>query len=287
MRLSAHALLLLSTSLLFASCDKSRQSAENADNPDAPRVTKSSRSGSDQPPSSREKFKASIREAGAISSPEARNKALAEALWDVVDTDPEQARQEIDKLTPGSQEKIDLIQHFAMRLAEQDPAEAAQWAASLETEEEKSLAFGKIAIVVSATDPVKAAHLLSASGVAGREFDVAVVEVVQRWAGESPTDALAWATQFPPGESKTAAITGALGVWSVGDTQGAAAWVIEHPDPKVRQTGKTAIARALLAQPDMIQGELLQRIPPEMQTEFESLKAEAEAAEAAAAGQEE
>ena len=196
---------LLCCVLTLAACDESKKSAqESADEPNNPRVTKSHRSPPEVPLKPRDQLLAAFQQAEEMSVPEEKNRALAAAIWDALELEPELARQGLQKLTAGSEEKNRLIQHFAMRLTEQNVDEAVQWATALETEEEKSQAFGKIALVLSATEPEQAAHLLSDSGVAGREFDVAVVQVVQRWAAQAPAAAAAWVIRFDEGEARRA-----------------------------------------------------------------------------------
>lgn len=266
-------LTALGIGALLVSCDKKAADAPPP-SPQPKRVTKSLRPAPIKPENPQERGKSAIREASEISSPEERTKALAAAIWDAAEEFPEEARDGLQKLPTGSQTKNDLIQHLAMRLAETNADEAKEWAASLETIEEKSMAFAKIALVLSQTDPAQAAHLLSESGVAGREFDVALVQVVQRWADKAPADALAWVTLFPPGEARTASMTEAISSWSNTDPQAAAAWVTNHVDPVVRQEGQTAIARSILDLPETNQPALLQQMSPEVRAEFKKLKAE-------------
>ena len=54
-------------------------------------------------------------------------------------------------------------------------------------------------MIIAETDPQRAATLLSESGIAGRTFDVATVQVIQRWATQSQSRAAAWVALFPPG----------------------------------------------------------------------------------------
>lgn len=271
----AHSIIpALGLGALLVSCDKKETLPHSTE---SQRLTKTHRPAPTASQDPRERHKAAIRDAGEISSPADRTRALAEALWDAAEDFPEDARAGLQKLPVGSQAKNDLIQHVAMRLAETNLDEAKEWATALETDQEKSMAFGKIALVLSQTDPAQAAELLSESGVAGREFDVAVVEVVQRWADKAPADALAWVTLFPPGEARTASITEAISSWSNRDPQATAAWVADQPDPAVRQEGQTAIARSILDLPEPRQPAHLQQMSPEVRGEFEKLKAEQEA----------
>ncbi|MES2919993.1 MAG: hypothetical protein V4819_00500 [Verrucomicrobiota bacterium] len=267
---------LLVISLLLIGCEKSKRIAtEPAERTAGPRVTKSDRPPPDEPPKSRDQLLRAFKKAEEIRSPEDKNRALAAAIWDALDLEPELARQGLQQLTAGSDEKNRLLQHVAMRLAEQNVDDAVKWATALETEDEKSQAFGKIALVLSADEPERAAHLLSDSGVAGREFDVAVVQVVQRWAAQSPSDAAAWVVLFDPGETRSAGLKETLSVWSRNDPQAAFAWIAAVEDEQIHREAVAGMAEIILEQPESAQEEQLKLATPEMRAAFEKLKADA------------
>lgn len=271
--MSARIFPLLGLGLLLASCDKPKKTAtESATQTTAPRVTKSSRPAPDESPRSQDQLQAAFKLAEEISPPEERNRALAAAVWDAMDLEPALARAGLQKLIAGSEEKNRLLQHVAMRLAEQNVDEAIQWAESLETDDEKSQAFAKIALVLSDKEPQRAAHLLSDSGVAGREFDVAVVQVVQRWAAQSPADAAAWVVLFDPGEARSAGLKETLAVWTRDDPQAAFTWIAAIQDEPVRQEAVAGMVTSILEQPEGVQKKLLELATPEMRALFEKLK---------------
>lgn len=263
--------------LLLVSCDKPRQVAKAPDSPAAaPRSTGTKRPASRDLPTSREKLRASFDAAVEIATPEEKNRALAAAVWDALELEPELAREGLRQMTTGSEEKNRLIEHFAMRLGEQNVDEAVQWATALESDEEKSLAFGKIALVLSEKEPERAAHLLSDSGIAGREFDVAVVQVVQRWAQESPADALAWVVMFDPGEARSAGLKEAISIWATDDPQAAFSWVTAIQDEAIRGEAAQKTAEAILDQPESLQAQWLGLATPDIRKRFEKLKSKAE-----------
>lgn len=262
--------------LLLVSCDKPKKAApEPATQTTAPRATKSDRPAPTDLPQSRDQLQAAFKAAEETASPEEKNRALAAAIWDAWELEPELARQGLQKLTAGSEEKNRLIQHFAMRLAEQNVEEAVKWAESLETDDEKSQAFGKIALVLSADEPARAAHLLSDSGVAGRDFDVAVVQVVQRWATQSPADAAAWVILFDPGAARSAGLKETVAVWARSDAQAAFSWIAAIQDEQIREEAVTGMVENILDQPDTSQKELLELATPDMRARLEKLKAKA------------
>lgn len=266
----------LGLGLFLASCDKPAPSSESPPKETAaPRVTKSSRPADGEPPATGSSPRESLDKAARLPTPEARDRALAAVVWDALEEDPELAQEAFRKLSAGSEEKIALIKHFAMRLAEQGSDAAIQWAKSLETAEEQSLAFGKIALVRSATDPEGAAKLLSDSGVASRDFDVAVVEVIQRWAAQSPQNAATWVVQFDPGEMRTAGLKAVISAWVDQDVKAAVSWINSLQNPSLKAEAITGMSETILEFPDSKQLELLALANPDIRARFENLKAEA------------
>ena len=260
---------------MLAACDKPKPTAPAAEDSSAsPRLTKSRRPAPTDLPQSRDQLIEAFRRAEEVSSPEEKARALTAAIWDALDVEPELARRGLQKLIPGSEEKNRLIQHMAMRLAEHNVDDAVQWAKALETEEEKSLAFGKIALVLSEAEPARAAQLLSDSGIAGREFDVAVVQVVQRWAAQAPADAAAWVGLFDPGEARSGGLKEIAAVWARNDPQAAFTWIAAISDEQIRGQAGVGMAEVILEQPDAVQPDMLKLATPEIRTLVDRLRAE-------------
>lgn len=274
--------------LLLVSCDEQKKAGKTADEaPTENRVTKSGRHGLEERKRAYSERRSALAAVTDLPSAEERNRKLAEWIWEAWELDPELAREGLDKLTPGSEERNRLIQHHAMQLAEGDLEEAKSWASSLGTDEDKSIAFGRIALVISEKDPEGAARLLSDSGVAGREFDVAVVQVVQRWAGAAPASAADWVVRFDNSETRKAGLKAITSSWMTIDPEASLSWISSLGDEGMRQEAISGYAEAVLEQPDMIQDEMLRSASPEMQTRFEELEARAREAEAEAAEEEE
>ena len=270
--------LVFSLALLLVSCDKSKEVASAPEKPVAPaRVTKTRRpvretgEHHDSPEELRELFK----KAEQIESPQDRNHALEEVVWDALELDPQLASDGFFKLTPGSEEKNRLIQHFAMRLAEQSLDEAIKWTATLTDEQEKSLAYDSIAVVLAEFEPERAAQMLSESGVAGRDFDVAVVQVLQRWAAITPEGAAGWVVLFEPGEARSAGLKAVIGAWSRADPQAAVTWLGTLQNPTLHQEAVNGMAETILELPEGGQDDLLRLATPEVRARFESLRTEA------------
>lgn len=210
-----------------------------------------------------------LKSAVGIESPAAREKAIADVAWNALETDPDLAVEAFLQLPTGSTEKIRLIQHYAMRLAEQNPDEALAWAATLGSEEEISAAHSQIALALAETDPRRAASLLSESGIVSHEFDVTVVQVVQRWAAQSPPDTAAWVARFPSGPAREAGIKIIADRWLQADPQAAFSWLAALQDTGVRKEAALGMEEAILQQPKDIRDTWLQHADDSIRSELE------------------
>jgi hypothetical protein len=267
---------ILCPGLLLVCCDKPGESStRKGDNEPARRVARSPRSPRENPPDALAELRVTLKAAEKIEAPEAREKALADVAWNALEIDPELARDAFLQLSADNPEKIRLIQHYAMRLAEQDPDEALTWAATLGSEKEIAAANGQIALVLAESDPQRAANLLSESGIVGREFEVAVVQVLQRWAAASPPDAAAWAISFPPGAARAAGINIIVAQWAKTDAQATLAWMSALQDETVRKEVALAMEEALLQQPQDIRDAWLQHADTRTRSELEQQREQA------------
>ncbi len=266
---------LLLPCLLLVCCDKQGASenqkgdavstARMAHSPDAPT----------RQPSRSTTTRTEIDAAAAIESPEEREKALALIAWNAMEINPEEASKAFMQLTVGSVEKIRLIKHYAMRLTERDLEEALRWAASIGNEQEIAAANGQIALVLAETDPHRAANFLSESGIAGRDLDVAVVQVVQRWAAKSPREAAAWVETFPPGEARKSGIVHVVSQWTTADAPAAFAWLSTIQKEDVRKEAFLAMEETILQQPATTRTAWLQHADAQLQAELEQLREQA------------
>lgn len=239
----------LLAALLLAGCDKPEKSGGAADDSISgkPAVTKTRRP--ETPAERKTMLREELETASKAELPELRARAIAEVAWNAIEQEPEIALAAISRLGTDNPERVRLLQHHAMRLAEKNPDEALQWADSLASEAETAAAKQKIALVIAELDPERAARLLSESGLAGREFDVAVVEVLMRWAQKSPQDAASWVLQFPPGESRVAGVKAVVSRWVADDAKAAFAWVSGISDETLRGEAQTGLEQSLIELP--------------------------------------
>ncbi len=263
-------LAFLAPGLLLVCCDKPGQSDAH-ENSAAPktRVSHAGHTTRQSGPGSSAELRKILKTAAEIESPVAREKAIADVAWNALETDSELAVDAFLQLPTGSAEKIRLIQHYAMRLAEQSPNEALAWAATLGSELEIAAAYSQIALATAETDPRRAGTLLSEYGIVSREFDVAVVQVVQRWAAQSPRDAADWVVMFPPGPAREAGIKIIANRWLQADAQTAFSWLAKLQDPDIRREAVLGLEEAILQQPRNIRDTWLQQADDGIQSELE------------------
>lgn len=235
--------------LLLAACDKKKSSESPAEGGQSalPGRSTARSASAEEEPDPRIALRASLDRASGEKDAATREKILESVAWDAIDVDPALSREAFAALTPDSESSRRLVGHFAMRLADDDPERAIEWAAALEQEEERSDAFGRIAVVISATDPSRAATLVSEEMTAGPPRDRAVVQIVQRWAQAAPADAAAWIAAFPQGAARSAGIKAVAAAWMQSDAPALAAWVEARDEGPVRTEAVLAAAEALRA----------------------------------------
>ena len=263
--------------LLPLSCEKSRR---NRETPEPPAVASRPKRPpvplTNGPETTRASLRASLDRATTVPASADRNRVLESFIEESVELDPELAREAFNQLSPDGPVRQRMIEHFGMRLAEQNIDSAVQWAASLETDAERSLAFANVALVLSDDDPAAAAKLLSDSGVASRDFDVAVVQVIQRWAVKSPAEAAAWVTLFDEGEARSAGLKELASAWADHDPSAAFAWISSIGNPALQEEAANAMAEAILDRPDSDQADLLRYASKKIRLRLERLKAQAD-----------
>ena len=234
--------------LLIAACDRPEKSGRKAEGDAGPTITRSHRPLREEPPDLKQKLREEFAQARMSAEPEERDKLLAQVAWNAMELDPELAREAFECLMLESPERIALLQHFAMRMADANPDEALKWAASLESEREMAAARARIALVIADADPARAANLLSEFGLANREFEVAVVEVLQRWSDKNPQDAAAWVAIFPPGEFRKAGVETVVSRWLGNNAQAAFGWLSGVDDEEIRTEAGDTFAKKFLQQ---------------------------------------
>lgn len=251
--------------LALPSCDRAADHAARGDDAGGkppPRITRAKRGGTAEAPDPRPGIRAAFAEARRISNEMERHKALAAVVWEAHEVEPALADEAFSLLETDSPEKILLQQHFAMRLADQDPQQALAWADALESEREKEAARARIALVVADTDPRRAAEILAESTMENRELDVAIVQVLQHWTAQNPTEAAAWLVVFPPGGFREAGMKTVLGQWARQSPAAAMGWLDSLTDAVVHAEASRALHELYQEQIPETRAEWLENAPP-------------------------
>jgi hypothetical protein len=266
--------LLPCLGLILISCDKSAEKlGTSAKESLPPRITKSIRAPrEDELPASPAQLRDTIKKAEEIISPKERDQALCEAVRECLDTDPKLARDSFQKLTIGCAERNQLIQEIASHQADQGVKQAIEWIETLDDDHEKSLAYDSIALIVAENEPEKAAQMLSDSGVAGHDFDVAVVQVVQRWASSAPQNAAEWVMLFNNDEVRKAGLKAIASTWSRNNPQEAMNWLADIANPTIHQEASAGMVEAIMNLPESKREAVLKLTTPDIRDRFEKFK---------------
>ena len=223
--------VILSSLLFFSACEKKNESSSSystAEEGSPGNPSKSSRTGSgtrsERDTVAKNELRAALEAAEKEPDPVAREKAIAQVAWDGIDVDHGIAQQAFAGLTPGSEEARKLIAHFAMRMADDNPDTALEWARNLEQAEERDDALGRIAAVLADKDPTRAAALATDEVAEGPLRNRAVVQVAQRWAQKDPAKAGKWISSLPEGSGRRGALINVAKTWSNSDGTAFANW---------------------------------------------------------------
>jgi hypothetical protein len=216
--------------MLLSGCEKKSEPARGESNPERPaKPTRTERpERAEAEPDAKVSLRDALDAAEKESDPSAREKALAAVAWDGIDVDRELAQKAFAGLTPDGEEARRLVAHFAMRMADDDPEAALEWARGLEQAEERSDAISRIAVVISSSDPKRAAALATDEVPEGLMRDRTYVQIVQRWSQSAPADAAQWVTTFPEGKAREAALESLAGSWLGADAPAFARWASEQ-----------------------------------------------------------
>ena len=259
--------------LILAGCEKPAPAGESGSTsaPATPSGSRGHEPREPAPPAPREILEA----AEKLESPSEREKAIASVAWNAIETDPELAHEAFLKLPPDSPERMRLVQHYAMTLAESDVNAALAWAEALGSESEVAAAKQHIALAIAETDPRRAAQLVSESAIAGRDLDVAVVQVIQRWAVKSAPEAAAWVASFPSGAAREAGIRSVAERWLPSDAKAAFAWLGGIKDAEIRSEAARAMEGIILQQPENIRNAWLEHADAGIREELDRQRGQA------------
>jgi hypothetical protein len=241
-----HGTWLLPILLLPISCEK--KTDERTAGPAATRSSQE-RAGDDPLNAPEVDLRSALLEAVAMENTAARHEAVAALVWRAISEDPKLAPEALGHLpADATEQRTPLVRHLAMQMAHEDPEAAMAWAASLGGRE-TAIAQARIALVIADSDPRRAATMLAESGDAGRERDVAIVQVLQHWSASEPNAAADWLAMFPAGNFRKAGMQTVVSRWLAADAPAAMSWLGSLQDPELRSEALATTAGVLASQP--------------------------------------
>jgi len=233
--------------LISASCDKPREGPNRSASEEPAAEVWEPDDGKDEPLVD---LRDALREAAAIENAGSRHAAIAGIAWRAVSGDPELAREALGMLPAQAvEQRVPLIRHLAMQMAHEDTMAALKWADGLGSELETAVAKSRIALVVAENDPRQAATMLAEAGEAGRELDVAIVQVLQQWAAKEPVEAADWLAMFPAGNFRKAGVQAVISRWLVADPPAAMGWLGSLENTDLRSEAIATAAGFMAGQP--------------------------------------
>ena len=232
-----HSAVILSSLLLFSACEKKNESTSQTSAPEESGPGKSTKSTktdrhagtrSERQTAAKNELREALEAAQSETDPATREKALSQVAWDAIDIDRAIAQQAFAGLTRGSEESRKLIAHFAMRMADDDPEAALEWARNLEDAKERDEALGRVAAVIADKNPGKAATLALEEIPEGPIRAQAVIQVAQRWTQTNPAKTGEWLATLPAGLARRSSVVVLARSWSETDAAGFGAWAAAH-----------------------------------------------------------
>lgn len=139
--------------------------------------------------------------ASSLSDEVERGSALGEVCSRIALTDAGEAvrtfeRHQLDRVSGV------LLENLVQQWADQDFSTAAAWTLARPIGEQRDQMCGRLAIVLSATEPASAANLVLKEIPAGIVQTEAVVSVLYQWGARDMDGASDWVALFPPGSLK-------------------------------------------------------------------------------------
>lgn len=218
----------------------------------------------------REAVRVSYESALALEDSPEQQQALATVAWDAIELDPDLAQEAFDRLEEGSEASRRLIGHFVMRLADEDPTAALEWARGLEDESERSEALGRAAVVISNADPQTAGDIVLNEMSPGRPRDRSAVQVVQRWSQGDPQSALMWAESLESRPARQAGMVEAVGRWMGSDESACVDWVVSVEEGRARSEAVFAVAAAIIRLAPDQREQVMEQFDGELRVQIEA-----------------
>lgn len=177
---------------------------------------------------------------------------LAEISGSLIAENPEAATRFIEEMTPGPVADA-MLRQAAMEYATRSPDQAMEWAMKQPEAENRDLLLSAVLVVMSGSDPRRAAD--EASHLVGTERrNLVLVEISQRWAQQDLKKASAFVAAQPPEVAIPAAVQ-IVGRWPGEDLASCVTWISSLPE-----SGRAEVLSALISRPQLQTREKLEEL---------------------------
>jgi hypothetical protein len=160
---------------------------------------------------------------------------LTEAISQFSARDPSVAVQLAQQIAPGN-DQTSLLQSVACNWVASDPNAALDWISGVNDPSLREKLVASAAQAYALTDPALASAWLASMVKSDALLQNAALNIAQTWAITDPAAAAGWASQFPEGDTKTAAQNIVVNYWQQTDPAAASAWLQNISDSFVPQS---------------------------------------------------
>lgn len=138
--------------------------------------------------------------------------------------DPLEAIKLAEKMNSGDAQ-TNLLRAVACSWADTDPVAALDWVAGVKDPSLRELLIASANQSYALTDPFHAATWLISDVKSDGILKEAALNILGTWVAKNPEQAANWASQFPEGDTKTAAVKIVSQYWQQTDPAAATAWI--------------------------------------------------------------
>ena len=135
------------------------------------------------------------------------------------------------------------LAHAVSEWADTQPEQAAEWAAQVPDPALRNELLAAVAVASAEEHPEFAGELAVTNLTAGPVQNNALVSVVQRWAQSAPEAAADWVSEFPEGPVRSAAAENLFEIWTAQDRSRAERYVGQLPQGWLREAGQLALGQ--------------------------------------------
>lgn len=160
---------------------------------------------------------------------------LSEAISQLSVRDPVVAVQLAQQMAPGN-DQTSRLQSVACNWVASDPNAALDWISGVNDPALRERLVASAAQAYALTDPALASAWLVSTVKSDGLLQNAALNIAQTWVVQDPLAAANWASQFPEGDTKTAAQNLIVNYWQQTDPAAASAWVQNFSGPYATPT---------------------------------------------------